>query len=33
MYKVNDAVIYASYGVCIVKSIENRDFTGKDVEY
>ena len=33
MYKVNDAVIYASYGVCIVKSVEKRDFTGKDVEY
>ena len=33
MYNVNDAVVYASYGVCTVKSIENRDFGGEDVEY
>ena len=33
MYNVNDAVVYASYGVCTVKSIENRDFSGESVEY
>ncbi|SFX16251.1 CarD family transcriptional regulator [Ruminococcus sp. XPD3002] len=33
MYNVNDAVMYASYGVCIIKAIETRDFSGEDVEY
>ena len=33
MYKVNDAVVYSSYGVCQIKSIEKRDFCGEDREY
>ena len=33
MYNVNDAVVYSSYGVCTVKSIENRDFSGETLEY
>ena len=33
MYKVNDAVMYVSYGVCTISSIENRDFCGENVEY
>jgi CarD family transcriptional regulator len=33
MFKVNDAVVYAAYGVCEVKAIEKRDLTGEEVEY
>lgn len=33
MYNVNDAVVYATYGVCIISAIEERDFSGENVEY
>ncbi len=33
MYKVNDVVVYASYGVCEISAIEERDFSGENVEY
>lgn len=33
MYNVNDAVVYGSNGVCMITAIENRDFSGEDVEY
>lgn len=33
MYNVNDAVVYASYGVCQIKSIEIRDFSGEPKDY
>lgn len=33
MYNVNDAVVYASYGVCVIKAIEKRDFSGESIEY
>lgn len=33
MFSAGDAVVYATYGVCLIKSIENRDFSGEDVEY
>lgn len=33
MYNINDAVMYSTYGVCRIKSIEKRDFSGEDVEY
>ena len=32
MFSSGDAVVYATYGVCIIKSIEKRDFSGEDVE-
>ena len=33
MYNVNDIVIYASYGVCVVTAIEIHDFSGENVKY
>lgn len=33
MFSSGDTVVYATYGVCIIKSIEKRDFSGEDVEY
>lgn len=33
MFSLNDAVVYSSYGVCIVSAIEKRDFSGENVEY
>lgn len=33
MYNVNDAVVYASYGVCVISAIEERDFSGENIEY
>lgn len=33
MFNVNDAVVYASYGVCRIKAIETRDFSGEPKEY
>ncbi|MBQ8960032.1 MAG: CarD family transcriptional regulator [Ruminococcus sp.] len=33
MFNVGDAVVYATYGVCVIKSIETRDLIGEDVEY
>lgn len=33
MYKVNDAVVYSTYGVCKITAIEERDFSGENVEY
>ena len=33
MYKVNDTVVYASYGICLIKAIETRDFSGEPKEY
>ncbi len=33
MYNINDAVVYASYGVCVISAIEERDFSGENVEY
>lgn len=33
MYNINDAVVYASYGVCRIKAIESRDFSGEPKEY
>ncbi len=33
MFNLNDAVVYASYGVCIITAIEKRDFSGENIEY
>lgn len=33
MYNVNDAVMYSTYGVCVITAIEERDFSGESVEY
>ena len=33
MYKINDAVVYASYGVCMIKAVETRNFSGENTEY
>lgn len=33
MYKVNDAVVYETYGVCTVSAIEVRNFGGGEREY
>lgn len=33
MYNVNDAVVYGSNGVCLITAIEERDFSGENVEY
>lgn len=33
MYETGQAVVYATYGVCIITAIEKRDFSGEDVEY
>ena len=33
MFKVNDVVMYASYGVCEIAAIEEKDFSGENVEY
>lgn len=33
MYNINDTVIYASYGVCRIKAVETRDFSGEPKEY
>jgi transcriptional regulator, carD family protein len=33
MFNLNDAVVYSSYGVCIVSAIEKRDFSGESIEY
>lgn len=33
MYNINDAVVYGSNGVCVITAIENRDFSGENVEY
>jgi len=33
MYNVGEAVVYSSYGVCTVSSIEKRDFAGESREY
>lgn len=33
MYSLNEAVVYASYGVCIIESIETHDFSGENIEY
>ena len=33
MYDLNEAVVYASYGVCIIESIETHDFSGENLEY
>lgn len=33
MYSVNDTVMYSSYGVCRIESIEKRDFSGEPTEY
>ena len=33
MYNVNDAVIYATYGVCVISAIEERNFSGENIEY
>ena len=33
MYDLNEAAVYASYGVCIIESIETHDFSGENLEY
>ena len=33
MYSINEAVVYASYGVCRIKSVESRDFSGESMDY
>lgn len=33
LYKVGDAVEYASNGVCVISAVEKHDFSGEDVEY
>ena len=33
MYNVNEAVVYDTHGVCLVSSIEKRDFGGGENEY
>lgn len=33
MFSAGDAVVYATYGVCLIKGVETRDFSGEDVEY
>jgi len=33
MYNVSDTVVYGSYGVCVISAIEERDFSGENVEY
>lgn len=33
MYNINDAVVYGSNGVCVITAIEERDFSGENVEY
>ena len=33
MYKVDDMVMYGSFGMCKVTAIEKRDFTGEEQEY
>lgn len=33
MYQIGDVVRYASFGVCTVKAIEKRDFSGEELEY
>ena len=33
MYKVNDMVMYGSFGICKVTAIEKRDLTGEEQEY
>lgn len=33
MFSVGSAVVYASYGVCVIDSIEKKDFSGENIEY
>ena len=33
MYSTGQAVVYASYGVCVISAIEKHDFSGEDIEY
>lgn len=33
MYKVDDMVMYGSFGICKVTAIEKRDLTGEEQEY
>ena len=33
MYNAGDAVVYSSYGVCVITAIEDHDFSGENVEY
>ena len=33
MYKVDDMVMYGSFGICKITAIEKRDFTGEEQEY
>lgn len=33
MYNVNDAVVYGTNGVCVITAIEERDFSGRNIEY
>lgn len=33
MYNVNDTVVYGSNGVCVITAIEERDFSGENIEY
>ncbi|HAE52960.1 MAG TPA: transcriptional regulator [Ruminococcus sp.] len=33
MYSLNEAVVYASYGVCVIEAIETHDFSGENIEY
>lgn len=33
MYNINDTVVYGSNGVCVITAIEERDFSGENIEY
>ena len=33
MYNAGDAVVYSSYGVCVITAIEDHDFSSENVEY
>lgn len=33
MYSVNDAVVYGTNGVCVITAIEERNFSGENIEY
>ena len=33
MYKAGDTVMYGTFGICNIESIEKRDLTGKEKEY
>ena len=33
MYKINDIVMYGTFGICKITAIEKRDLTGEEREY